>query len=464
MRKIGYGAFALFQIIGCQTTNDQPMSIVADVAGTASYVAGECNTTSAAVKAAVITDFVHENVEMLGCVEAFPADPTTCMTTFPDKPEWMERTQMPDYKIRELVKIDGGSAYWLRTSADGRFVAVGNGLIYDLKVPGRQIRVEEASIDPAFSPGNDWYAWIGMICKQKPLYNEDLSTVGPDIADAQCNRNSFNDYASIGYDARGGFLSFTNYSSTNYGSATGMDSYPGGDFATENRLTMRRIDNFDLTGEDVTYHFNGEEDYLLSPSGQLMVGRLVGEDDELRGYRVRMLYPNGSTLNPTDNEAISTICLRGEKPNISFDNRFVTFHHYTESDFSGGNQLQVQTQEQGATDRAANIFIYDLLMDKGYRVTNMPAGSSALFPHFRADGWLIFQVKSSNGEERVMATDAAVVIAMQSDDAGRPISEISGGATDQNACGINPYVTPGGYCYATKNDRRTRVAGSCCEN
>jgi len=36
------------------------------------------------------------------------------------------------------------------------------------------------------------------------------------------------------------------------------------------------------------------------------------------------------------------------------------------------------------------------------------------------------------------------------------------GTTESSSCGISPYKTPGGYCYANKNGKKVRVANSCC--
>jgi hypothetical protein len=47
------------------------------------------------------------------------------------------------------------------------------------------------------------------------------------------------------------------------------------------------------------------------------------------------------------------------------------------------------------------------------RVTNMPAGAKALFPHFRSDNWFYFLVKDSTGEEKkeyMVASDLAVLL------------------------------------------------------
>lgn len=83
--------------------------------------------------------------------------------------------------------------------------------------------------------------------------------------------------------------------------------------------------------------------------------------------------------------------MSGAKANISFDERFLVTHHY----------------EEGGT---ANIWLIDLLTEARYQVTNMPAGSKALFPHFRSDGWFYFLARVGE-DEFVIASDFAVELA-----------------------------------------------------
>jgi hypothetical protein len=53
----------------------------------------------------------------------------------------------------------------------------------------------------------------------------------------------------------------------------------------------------------------------------------------------------------------------------------------------------------------------DLATGVPVRITNVPAGMYALFPHFRSDGWIYFIVKRvpASGSEVVVASDAALV-------------------------------------------------------
>ena len=62
----------------------------------------------------------------------------------------------------------------------------------------------------------------------------------------------------------------------------------------------------------------------------------------------------------------------------------------------------------------ANVYIIDLTTGERTRLTNMQPGQAALFPHFRSDGWIYFMAMGAigaGGGERVMATNAALVLA-----------------------------------------------------
>ena len=67
----------------------------------------------------------------------------------------------------------------------------------------------------------------------------------------------------------------------------------------------------------------------------------------------------------------------------------------------------------------ADIFAQQALLPDGWnsnvriaftdgRITNVQPGQYALFPHFRADGWLYFVVRTLDTEEWFVASDAAL--------------------------------------------------------
>ncbi len=62
------------------------------------------------------------------------------------------------------------------------------------------------------------------------------------------------------------------------------------------------------------------------PSGQLIL-RYFSDAAAGDGYRVRQTRPNGRAVELSYAEQRGFICLRGEKPNLSFDNRLRSTEH-----------------------------------------------------------------------------------------------------------------------------------------
>ena len=91
----------------------------------------------------------------------------------------------------------------------------------------------------------------------------------------------------------------------------------------------------------------------------------------------------------------------------------MVFHHYVvdadavDLGFSSANDTGfADYQEVGSS----NLYLVDLTTGDSRRLTNMPAGQYALFPHFRSDGWIYFVVRTLENEEYFVATDAALVV------------------------------------------------------
>jgi hypothetical protein len=147
-----------------------------------------------------------------------------------------------------------------------------------------------------------------------------------------------------------------------------------------------------------------EGDQQMSPSNRLLITRF-GQRAGTAGFRIRRVVP---TLTPgpggvssvrVTTKELGTICLAGGKPQLSFDERFLAVHQYTD----------VNANPAGLPPNTANIFVTDLVTGKLVQVTKMAAGQKALFPHFRADGWLYFLVKDSNtSKETLVASDVAL--------------------------------------------------------
>ena len=89
--------------------------------------------------------------------------------------------------------------------------------------------------------------------------------------------------------------------------------------------------------------------------------------------------------------------LAGGKAQLSFDERFLAVHQYVDA----------ADNPQGLPANTSNIFVADLKTGRKYQVTKVAAGQKALYPHFRADGWLYFLVRESSGETLV-GSDIAI--------------------------------------------------------
>ena len=120
-----------------------------------------------------------------------------------------------------------------------------------------------------------------------------------------------------------------------------------------------------------------------------------GPDGGPLGFVIRRVVAkrDGTNYNIDISKEMARICISGAKANISFDERFMITHKYE--------------------NETANIYLVDLLTGSTMRVTNMPPGVKALFPHFRSDNWFYFLVKDTTSEtttEYMVASDLAVML------------------------------------------------------
>jgi hypothetical protein len=357
-----------------------------------------CDQFPQVVDKQIIEDFSMEGTAMFGCRGTqWPDDPNTCHAAVPNSEFGDSSTSGVTVKILRKLK-KGGSAFWMRSSPDGRYASIGNGTIEDLKTEERSIAVDADFIDPAFSPDNKFYIWPSMICPLGPLNDLTVSQVGTSIPASGCVSESVGVYGSLATDANGDILLISGYTNNNFGGGgqtTDASEMPG----KSGSFSIRRISNNKITDETLTFSTPYETDYQISPTGKIVVGRLLSKDHG-QVFRVRTVRPDGVKINPEDLASSGVICMKGEKANVSFDNRFVVFHHYADG----------SPQDKGQSDGAANVFVYDILKRKGIRVTNFTGRNGAYFPHFRADGWIVFQIKESDGTESIATSNAALVL------------------------------------------------------
>lgn len=393
----------------------------------APHMDGVCGDTPQVLLDLIDDDFKLNDVKMYGCSTNWPSDPNTCLADHADSP-WRnpdpkavdvltnEVIAAPGLKVKILRKLDGRqtTSYWTRSSPDGRFVSTGNGQIEDLAVggatpEGRTIEVLDGSIDPGYDPTNRYYVWPGLICPMAPLYDQTLTQAGRSIEASKCRDIDIGTYASFGSISGDRTIEVEGDNSNNAGwRKKDAGVYPG-----DNSVILKEVDAVQMTlGLRHRFKVTDEADFLLSPTGKVLVNRGLDSDSK-QLYRMRMVQDAEGELGSTpqdwyltDNSKAATICMRGEKPMTSFDNRFITFHHHADG----------SPQDVGANVEHSNIFVYDMKYKRYIRVTQQADGSKAYFPHFRADGWLYFEVikyPQTEGEDitfELLASNAAIVL------------------------------------------------------
>jgi hypothetical protein len=322
--------------------------------------------------------------------------------------------------LKVIRELSFNTYYWMRSSPDGRFVANGatggdGAVISDLQT-GKDIRVS-AAYDPGFYPAGDFWLFQGTpigtgLCKMS------LLTSNPDridFSESACGTvEGVNLYQHMGQGLNGGDYFTVNSQFTSDNPTGTVNRDPSASFANTAtmKLTPMMHNGTRFTAKpSVTTNSPYEGDTVLSPSSRLAVSRIGNENNHL-GYVVRQITatPNGASYNVTTTE-IGRYCTQGAKPSISFNERFMTTHHYIGANdyadlgYASANDPQFQALLAKGT---ANIIVIDLVTGSRYRITTMQAGQYALFPHFRSDGWIYFLVRDQNtGKEYAVASDAA---------------------------------------------------------
>lgn len=338
---------------------------------------------------------------MFGCPNT-PA-PTDCLLAYPDLTPTIGTTATPQ-TIRHLIDLPRKSSYWVRSSADGRYVAFGSSqsAILDLEAVRTGRGAAEIGIaapfDPEFMADNRSFSYAGTdrgiaICKQSlltRLQNADKPYIT--LWEPECSPIGNGTYQSFGASLDGDrFLITTGTYMSDYGG----EENPGSAYSRNATFNIGIFTSdglgFPLTGSaQVGLPFRSEP--ILSPSG-LAVASRFGANDTQSGFEVNFVDtqvgPGYSYVRLTKG---AQICTQGGKASFSFDERFLVTHRY-----------------DGVPSKTSNIVLMDLADGSSTQLTDMPPGSFALFPHFRADGWIYFLVKEpgKNGREYVAATDAA---------------------------------------------------------
>ncbi|MEE2786465.1 MAG: hypothetical protein VX589_03935 [Myxococcota bacterium] len=341
----------------------------------------------------------ENGIRMFGCNTARAAD---CFSS--GYADVTGRWGGKDGLLREVLKLNFKTSFWTRSSADGRFIANGGGTgggatVTDMArsnpdgSAGFDIKID-ASYDPGFFPDNSGFIFQGGgtgICSQSILETEDEV----DFEEEGCMRGTnINLYQHVARGVNGGDYFVINSQFTSDSGRTTGARNPRATFNADSTMKFSPM-IFDgrqyvqLPAKVVGSPFEG--DSVLSPSGRLVVSRLAGgENDSSLGYVIREVQTEKFETNYKVDigRVVARICRDGAKANISYDERFMVTHVY-------------------GTDGTADILLFDLVTGLEYQVTTMPAGSKALFPHFRSDNWFYFLVRSGD-EEYVIASDLAV--------------------------------------------------------
>ena len=334
--------------------------------------------------------------------------------------------------IRILREFSAPNSFWVRSSADGRFVATGGGRnggaqAMDLKATldgaaPRDIGLS-ASYDPDFWPDNKAFMFQGgtKFCAQSLL--EKPATTNVSFGEPECSSLSAASglYQTVGQVVGDNSISdrFILYSiwagdSGSY-TADARDTPPraGGDSAINVYTAIARgndvEEGYEIRGAGFSIPTPYRGDTMMGRSGKLLGSRWSygqGADGQTPwGYAIEKLdwtITNGSyrfNLSPLGN-----VCIKGNKANFSYDERFLGTHHYNEpSDFTA--QDDAAYREKGSAD----IFVVDFVTGKKQKITKMGPGQFALYTHFRSDGWIYFLVVDRNTNKYfAVASDWAV--------------------------------------------------------
>jgi hypothetical protein len=310
----------------------------------------------------------------------------------------------------------------MRGSPDGRYIAYGNdtgdGTILDLS---RDVAMDVpfGQYDPDFFPDGSGFAFQpgGIVCDARLL----TATPPPtsiDLSDPACNAMGIGQYQQLGRALNGGDY-WTAYGV--FASDQGMNhSDPFTGFPSDTVLHLLPLlydGNTYQAGTvvDVTEPYEG--DTTMSPSATMLVSRISGTSGQA-GYRVRAMNatPSGSTYN-VDTPELGTYCASGGKAVISYDERFVVFHHtILEEDAAeyGFSDVADPDFQDNYLRKRSDIFLIDLLTGERTRITSVGRDEWALFPNFRSDGWIYFLVrKGLSVPEYIVASDAMLVVAGQ---------------------------------------------------
>jgi hypothetical protein len=361
-------------------------------------------------------------------------------------------------RIRVLYdNTESPTTYWSRCSADGRYIAAGLQNFDDESEAGQFLDLELGELipgnfryDATFFPDNSGFVLqqgggekgggsdtepsdgsvsageSALTCNQSVLTSDIAELTGDEPECRQITgRLGLYQQVAKGLDGEDYWVIHGSYTSDNGGFERVLNN-PSADYESSSTITLTPLlnlgDGFDADAS-VRVSTPRQGDPMLSPSGRLLVTRIKGRelnlDDnviaaEQSGYALYKLDTERSGGNwQASLEDMGRICMQGGKPNFSYDERWLVFHHYVvegdaaELGFDGASDTGFREYlRQGSS----NLYLADLSSGQVSRFTNMPPGEFALFPHFRSDGWIYFVVRTLDGEEYFAASDAALIL------------------------------------------------------
>ncbi len=360
-------------------------------------------------------------MQMYGCTAG--QDPRACLQSVPT-------AQSKSYgagwakvgTARVLRELAYETSFWMRSSADGRFVANGGSPSHIADLQRNKDITAEAQYDPGFFPDNK-----GWIFQDTPIgaafCQMSLLTASPDhisFNEPACSAvDTVRLYQHLGAGLGGAdYLAINStFSSDSPSSFDRPTAEPSAAFGSNSEITVTPMvfNGTHYIGKPpVAFKAPYEGDTVLSPSARLSISRFGNENAHL-GYVLRKLTmtPSGASYT-VSTEEVGRICVSGAKPALSFDEKWLVTHTFVKpTDWqelgyaSATDPKFVEHLEKGG----ANIIVVNLLTGARTRITTMQPGQMALFPHFRSDGWIYFLVRDFNsGKEYAVASDAVLTL------------------------------------------------------
>ncbi|MFO0738975.1 MAG: hypothetical protein U0270_23975 [Labilithrix sp.] len=355
---------------------------------------------------------------MWGC--GAETDAKECMKSLPAVTEpWaapgVEQTMRV---LRDLPR----TSYWVRSSADGRFVGYGqftSAAVIDLNKPAGTPPIQvDARYDPAFFPNNDGVSFAGTdlssntpgpikVCKQSALIAAaNMQTPTLTLKEAGCTSIIDSVYQSVGASLDGAAFWMSNGAHVNDDGGNQITA-PLDGFEQESitQLTPMVNDGIGFKPQKmIELSTPLEGDQIFSPSSQILITRF-GAKPGHQGYTLRKITTKVDATTGAvtmDAKVVGKICGGGAKAMMSFDERYVVTHRYADP--------QPATTDGGKPVSHADIYVTDLVTGEVFPITHMGDNQYALYPHFRADGWLYFLVRDMNGtgKETLVATDVVL--------------------------------------------------------